>query len=256
MLKAVSFGFRCAAAATALVLGMAAGSAGAAPVTDLIFKLSDNGTNQINAFTGWTNTGSFNEGNVTAQMLVNNGLDYKSSLVDAWPSDLLSVRVAFYSGGVEQAFIEFDPTGTTKNNFFTQANVTSSTWSDVTGPGNFFSIPGDPTYGRHWFVNNNYGGCASDTGHMVVLDGANLPCTWEGSRTSILGSANRGFLYSTASTEVNWNSGSVGVADVFAVFATYDVPTAVPAPAGVAFLGLGVSALGLALRRRTRKISA
>lgn len=238
------------AAAIALT-GLFAGAAQAVPVTQLAFKLSDS-TPQLDAFTGWTNTGGFNEGTPAAQALINNGLDYKNgTLVDNW-SNVLSVRVSFYTGGVEQAFVEFDGTGTTKNNFYTQANITSSSWTDTAGPANFFSIPGDATYSRHWFINNNYGGCGADTGHAVVIDAGSQPCNWEQSRSPLVGTDERAFLYSLASTEVNWNSASVGVADTFAVFMTTDQVVSVSEPGILTVLGLGLAGLGIANRRRRR----
>jgi hypothetical protein len=237
-------------AAAGLFAGLSAATsrtADAAPITQLIFKLTDSGQTGLDAYTGWSGAGTFNENVAGAQLLTNNGLDYKSSLVDLWPANMQSVRVAFYSGGVEQAFIEFDPTGTTKNNFFANANVTSSTWTDVTSvPHVFFSIPGDDQYGRNWFIETQYGGCGNDTGHMVVLEQGTLPCGWEASRAGLIGDSTRAFLYADASTHQNWTFGAVGVADTFAVFATFEVPE----PGSVALFGLAAAGIGLACRRR------
>ncbi|MCP5152318.1 MAG: hypothetical protein H6983_14160 [Ectothiorhodospiraceae bacterium] len=226
----------------------------AVPVSMLAMKITDSAPPGLDAFQGWVDAGGFNEGVAGATDLVNNGLDFKDDFVDTNWADVLSVRVSMFSGGVEQAYVEFDAAGTSKTDFFTQANVSDSTWSDATGTGNFFSIAGDPGIDRHWFINNNYGGCGSDVGHLVVIDGdGSQPCSWETGRLGSVagGSPNRAFLYSTASTEVNWNGSSVGVADVFAVFVTVDRPTSVDEPAPLALLGLTLSGL-VAVRRRRR----
>lgn len=245
-----SAGMLAAAGIYAALSAAALRTAEATPVTQLVFKLTDSGQTGLDAYTGWTNAGTFNENVAGAQLLINNGLDYKSALVDTWPANMLSVRVAFYTGGVEQAFVEFDPTGTTKNNFFANANVTSSTWTDVTSvPHVFFSIPGDDQYGRNWFIETQYGGCTNDTGHMVVLEQGTLPCSWEANRAGLIGDASRAFLYADASTQQNWTFGAVGVADTFAVFVTVDVP----APGSAALFALAAAGLGIARRRRAAR---
>lgn len=237
-----------------LSAGLLAGitlNANAAPVTELVFKLGVDSMTKLDAYTGWTTAGGFNEGNAVAQQLDNAALDFKSTLVDNWPiADMSNVRVAFYIQGVEQAYIDFDPAGTSNTSFFAAGNVTGSNWIDLAGSGNYFSIDGHEAIDRHWFINNNYGGCTVDVGHMVVIDTAtSQPCSWENGRVS----NGRAFLYSTASTEENWTTGNIGVADVFAVFVTRDVQapppaTGVPVPAPLALLGLGLVAL--ARRRR------
>ena len=72
----------------------------------------------------------------------------------------------YNSDGVEVADIDFSP-GTGKSDFFQPGNVTGSNYTDLGSfSGNFFSESGDTE--RKWFVNENYGGCSSDTGWIVV----------------------------------------------------------------------------------------
>lgn len=240
----------------ALMFGIAQ-QAQSALVTDLVFKLSDStpDASKLDAYTGWTNAGGFNEANATAKVLNDNGLDFKSTLVDTWPTDMTNVRVAMYSNGNEVAYIDFNPAGTTNTNFFASANVAGSNWTDLGDGGNYFSIAGHVEIDRHWFINNNYGGCGVDVGQLVVIDGdGSQPCGWERNR---LGGNDRAFLYSTQPTEVNWNgSTTVGVADVFAVFVTRDTPPnnnngQVPAPATLALLGLGLGGMSRLRRKRS-----
>lgn len=230
----------------------------AALVDEVIFKLSDSTlpASAIDALDGWSNPGGHNEGNAAAKLLVDNGLDYKSTVIDTWPTDMVNVRVAMYLGGIQRAYIDFNPVGTTSGNFFALANVVDSNWVDMNTSGhNFFSIPGDPQYNRHWFVNSNYGGCAVDVGHMVVSDNTQAAtpgpvCSWE------QGLGSRAFLYANASDDQNWTTGDIGVADVFAVIATFDRETStVSAPSVLALLGLPLLVAANAKRRRAQAIS-
>ena len=226
-------------------------NAHAALVTEVVFKLSESSTTKLNAYTGWTTAGGFNEGIAGAAALVDNGIDFKSTTVDLWPGDITSVRVAMYAQGIEQAFIEFDPTGTTNTSFFSEANVVDSSWTDLTGVDhNYFSIAGHVNLDRHWFVNTNYGGCSTDVGHIVVIDSdGTQPCQWE---TDALSATDRAFLYSASNMNENWTSGEIGAADVFAVSVTRRVQNpdgAVPVPATLALFAVGLGVFGYQRRR-------
>lgn len=78
----------------------------AVPTQVLAMKLSDSaaGVPRLDAQNGWVNAGGFNEANPSAQLLINNNLDYKASFVDAW-AGILGVRVSMYLNGVEQKFV-------------------------------------------------------------------------------------------------------------------------------------------------------
>ena len=237
------------------VLGVAlVGIPAAQGATFVVFKLGSvaSGGNAISGdeYTFWSNNGGFNEGNGVAASLSNNTLDYKDSFVDSalnW-NTVTSVHVGMYLAGVEQASIDFSPS-TSKLTFYDPANILGTTYTDLVASfpgGNFFSEPGDGTYNRRWFVNENYGGCGSDTGWFVVEDAtSSKPCGWETSRQSAAG---RGFLYSTGGVQQNWNTTNVGIADVFAV----SVTTSVPEPASIGFVSAALAGLAVVLRRRRK----
>lgn len=239
--------------AAACLIAMTTAAAHASSVTRLVLKASDAlaapGTTVVDPYLDWANAGGVNEGVAGATSVANNGIDYKDSWVDTNWGDVDSVRVSMFSNSVEVAYLEFDAAGTSKTDFFALANLTSSSWTDTGVPNNFFSIEGSATNDRHWYVNRNWGGCGSDAGWMVVLDGRASPsyaCSWENDETGP-GSANRGFLYSAGSAVENFTTGNIGVADVFAVSVT---TAPVPVPASGLLLAGGIGALVLRQRRK------
>lgn len=245
---------------TAGLLGFSSVST-ATVINKLAMKVNDSSASVgtvIDPYLDWVNSGGVNEGVSGATALVNNGIDYKDSWVDSNWSDVLSVRVSMYNQGSEVAFIDFNAAGTTKSNFFSQANVTSSSWTNI-GGGNFFSIAGDDFYNRNWFVENNYGGCGVDRGWMVVLENNSGPCNWDNVGRSLLGSSSRGFLYSTLFTTSpyhgNWNNtNDFAAADLFAVSVKYDDgSTTAPVPAANTVLLLGTGLVGFAATLKRRK---
>lgn len=129
---------------------------------------------------------------------------------------LSSARVHAYKAGAVGAFLRFDALNTDKVAWFGQS-LASSSWTDlVVGSPNYFSLGGDPQFGRTFFVNHNYDGCGSDAGWLVVSSiggGQNKPCSWEqnaGAKTRI--------LYSTGTTYTNWTTGTITAADTLMVF--------------------------------------
>lgn len=242
----------------------------AAVITETLYKLSDNGTKQLDANGGWNSTGGFNEGVSGAADAINNGLDYKNSIVDSWSDDFLSVRVSMLWQGTEMAFLEFGSgVGIDKTNFFSLANLTSSSWSDTGIGGNYFSInghEGSNPVTRNWFVNKSYAGCASDYGWMVVLDGADT-CNygpWANGYMDNFGALDRAFLYSTSNTYSHYGHGwaggiaagtntgthvTQGLADTFIITAQREVSDA-PEPSILAIFGLGLAGLGIIRRKK------
>lgn len=227
------------------------GMASAATTTTLLFKVTDNTSKSLDVYDGWITAGSFNEGVAGATDLTNNGVDYRNGAIDTDWATYETIRVSMYTGGTESAYIEFDAAGTAYDTFFAKANVIGSSWSDLTSVAtyNYFSIEGHLGINRHWFVNNNYGGCGRDAGHFIALDGQSGVCSWENGRSGA-GSPTTGFYYSNAATRVNWNTSAVGVADTFVVTASYET-SEVPLPAAGWLLMGSLAGLGALRRART-----
>ena len=121
--------------------------------------------------------------------------------------------MAFYNNDVLQPqFFTFDTTGSRRENWFALDRLIDSGYTtNPTVASNFFSITGDSTYARNWFINNSYGGCPADIGWMVVDAGIDV-CTWEAPLNIIR------ILYSGLAGPAAWESSSAQEADVMAVF--------------------------------------
>ena len=100
--------------------------------------------------------------------------------------------------------LTFNAKGTDNQNWFSDSKLThSSQWYDIKKESkNYFSVSGDTTKKRHFFINRGYAGnCAGDTGWMVI---AGKECDWE----------RRGhkhknpILYSKLSTYTKWEEKS------------------------------------------------
>ena len=250
------------------------GSAHAATVNRVVLKASDttaqSGTTVVDPYEDWAATVGVNEGVTGADAIANNGIDFKDSWVDSNWGLVDSVRVSMHADVQGQlsevAYFEFDAAGTTKTDFFAPGNLTGSTWGSTGFPttgqsgnpfatGEWFSAEGSwGDYGdRHWYVNNNWGGCAVDRGWFMVLDRDGAPndfiCSWERDAAQATGTSDRGFMYSTASGMQQFNGGGYGVASVFSISVSYDDSvSAVPVPASMGLLGSAFGLLGL--RRR------
>ncbi len=110
-------------------------------------------------------------------------------------------------------FFRFNATGSDATNWFTLANLSSTSYTDMFSQShNYFAIAGDAVNGRRFFVQRNYGGCGNDSGWLVV-DSAPDPCSWETGP----GPALR-ILHSVSSSYANWTSlPAAGQADALLV---------------------------------------
>ena len=181
----------------------------------LVYKLSKDA--DLNVVGLWTGDDNLHESETDYLDLTVDSAHYRNRLVNlSWSDESLlatEVRVALYTAGSEVRSLTFSATETNKNNWYAEANVTTSSWTDMKSQGkNYFSIPGDSGNGRHWFISRNYGGCGADAGWLIV-DRAPHPCGWESSKNPAIS-----ILYATTPTYQNWNSGNIAEADVFAVF--------------------------------------
>ena len=96
---------------------------------------------------------------------------------------------------------KFNAKGSDKLNWFSLSRLSQSSWFDLRSqPKNYFSIAGEPTHGRRFFINRNYGGCQADNGWMMVVTGH--ICSWE---TRFLPTKNV-ILYSKKPVYTNWNT--------------------------------------------------
>ena len=143
---------------------------------------------------------------------------YVSRLLGQWNTATFPVaqaRVALYTSGAEVAFLRFNGAGTDRSNWFRAATLLASTWTDIAAAGqNFFQIQGAGNYGRHWFVNRNYGGCPADTGWLVVNGASERTCDWSTRLPAV------SIMYARGTTTQNWNDyPNIGIADVMAVYA-------------------------------------
>ncbi|XP_005096204.1 uncharacterized protein LOC101863664 [Aplysia californica] len=139
-----------------------------------------------------------------------------NDVMDHW-ANFEQVAFVIYKGGVRVAHVIFDGTGTNYQNWCDSKRIVSSSWTDIKKNGkNFFSVHGDDSLQRRFFMNHQYGGCPSDAGWFVAVDRKNVPCAWE---------KNSGFpmfLYAKKDVMTNWTTGDVERADFIAVFVKYN----------------------------------
>ena len=109
------------------------------------------------------------------------------------------VRVVLYKNGSEVLSMSFNAVGTNNLDWFSQAKLLSSPWTDLKTASTLrhFHITG--SFERYFEITHNYGGCPNDVGWLVVGNGA---CFWERH-----GSSNSSSIrFSKLRTETNWNS--------------------------------------------------
>lgn len=179
----------------------------------LVYKLSSGVAGEPSAI--WNGTGT-NAGDSTLLGVTASARHYASGLLPRWNAGVTvtQARVGLYIAGTERAFLRFNGTGSNRTNWFTLARVQASTWTDLAAQGqNYFQIEGLGNYGRHWFINRNYGGCPADSGWLVVNGSSETTCAWSTRIPAV------STMFSAGTTVHNWNDyANVHVADVMAVF--------------------------------------
>merc|ERR1712062_513124 len=134
-------------------------------------------------------------------------------------------QVAFvvYKEDQRVAQIIFNGKGTDNMNWFTEARILSSSWTDITvdHTKNYMSIHGDQETGvkRPFYINQKYHGCPDDVGWFVAVDSHDV-CAWANGPSPT--PTYPRFLYASKNVETNWTTGDVGEADSFLVFVKYN----------------------------------
>ena len=84
--------------------------------------------------------------------------------------------MVLYENGNEVVSLKLNATGTNRLDWFSQANLISSPWSDLTTAANvlYFNINGG--WNRSFEISKSYESCQSDVGWLVVTGGN---CPWE-----------------------------------------------------------------------------
>ncbi|MDB4928410.1 MAG: uncharacterized protein JWM10_894, partial [Myxococcaceae bacterium] len=181
----------------------------------MVYKLSSGVEGEPAAL--W-NGGAVNDTNDAVLTRVIGTSHYASRLLGLWNTASFPVaqaRVALYEGGAETAFLRFNAAGSDRTNWFRLATLQAATWTDLVAQGqNFFQIGGGGNYGRHWFVNRNYGGCPADAGWLVVNGTSEITCDWSTRASTV------SIMYARGAGVANWNDyPNVRLADVLAVYA-------------------------------------
>ena len=79
-----------------------------------------------------------------------------------------------YKGGNEVVSFKFNAVDTNKVDWFSQANLTSSPWSDLTTAANLLYFDMIGGWSRFFEISKSYGGCHGDVGWLVIT-GGNCP---------------------------------------------------------------------------------
>ena len=108
-----------------------------------------------------------------------------------------------YVGGSEVRFVNFKANGEDNINWFSQGNLVSSSWNDLTTiklPRKF-AIQGDHVGKRSFEITESYSGCPNDVGWLVITKSSSEGCDW--------GKRNPGtnIVYSKTANSENYSSG-------------------------------------------------
>ena len=179
----------------------------------MVYKLSSGVAGEPSTL--WFGAGA-NDGDTTQMSVTPTSAHVVSRQLARWNTGftVTQARVVMYQSGREQAFLRFNAIGSDRTNWFALGRVITATWTDLASQGqNFFQIEGHGNYGRHWFINRNYGGCPADTGWLVVNGSTETTCAWSTRMPYV------SIMYALGGVTRNWNDyPNIGVADVMAVF--------------------------------------
>jgi len=142
--------------------------------------------------------------------------DKLESFWDSAGTNLNAVHAGVFNGNRRVAFFSFTAANTDYESWFAADYLVDSSYSDVlTETKNYFSIAGDTTWKREWFINGNYGGCSVDAGWLVLDSNEADTCSWEENYGSV------DILYNP--TQTIQAIDTYAHADTFGVFVDYDV---------------------------------
>ena len=141
-----------------------------------------------------------------ADVMFHKYIPFRNYAVDLWQNLRISlVRVALFDeNDKEVAFLLFDGAGSDKMNWFSKERLLDSSWGQLRYDSalNFFSIAGDTSNVRRFFINVRYSSCPIDHGFLMILDGNSpRPCDYE----KRLGQTTR-ILYSKYPGGTRWSS--------------------------------------------------
>lgn len=179
----------------------------------MVFKISAGVTGQPASL--WTSGAPLNDADKTLLTPSKSTKHYLSRIVTKlWNLGFKidDVRVSAMIGGKEIKFFKFDARGSSVVNWFVPARLTASSYGDLTPTTktNYFSIAGDASSHREWFINQAYGGCTVDHGWLVA-DWAPDPCAWESENPAVR------ILFAPGNGVTTWNT-APSRADALVVF--------------------------------------
>lgn len=141
---------------------------------------------------------------------------YRSAIIDNWDTqNIKQVKVAMYKNSTLVINLIFDNQSNDTNvSWFSKDRLASSSFTDLTLPNqtfNFFSIDGDASVVRRFYINKSYDGCSDDYGWMVIYE-AGPRCDYENEMEYPY------FAYMPNNIFERWEKGVFQSADVFAIF--------------------------------------
>ncbi|XP_068735953.1 uncharacterized protein [Montipora capricornis] len=180
----------------------------------MVFKVVAGSSHDVEAI--WSRDSAHNVAK-TSIMNVNSSDKryYKGRRIGYWENLLKpkEARLALYKKESLVLSLVFNATDSNKTNWFSKSRLLQSPWTEdlQSEQQNFFSLVGDLSTKRAFFINKVNGSCSGDIGWLMVTSGDS--CSYETQYWRL------SFLYSKLHTRVNWNDhGNVGAADVLAVF--------------------------------------